>query len=96
VNAVIDPRMGAEVAHLYVMNPNDIEDMASYIKAWYSDDDSVREECTSKATIYCANILAGLVAKAVKNLTNKQKYTRVLKYDMKHDHYESYPKQEAI
>lgn len=82
VRAFIDPRMGAETMAMYTMNPNDIEDMAAYIKSWHSDEDGVHERCTAKATIYCANILAGLVANNVKKIATNDTYTRVLTFDL--------------
>jgi len=59
-----------------------MEDMAGYIKSWHSDEDSVHEACTAKSTIYCANILAGLVAMNVKKLATGGEYTRVLTFDL--------------
>jgi len=82
VKAFIDPRMGAEIMSMYTMNPNDIEDMAGYIKSWHTDEDGVHERCTAKSTIYCANILSGLVAANVKKIATKQPYTRVLTFDL--------------
>jgi molybdopterin/thiamine biosynthesis adenylyltransferase len=70
--AIIDPRMGAEQAQLYVVRPGRKQDCESYEKSLYSDADSVQEKCTAKATIYTANLLSGLVCKAVKDeLTSK-------------------------
>ncbi len=80
--AIIDPRMGAETALLYVMNPMDEDDIASYEKSLYSDDDAVQERCTGKATIYTANMLAGLVCKAVKDLVTRKDYLRIAQWDI--------------
>lgn len=65
--ALIDPRMGAEQALLYVVRPGDEKDSAMYENTLYSDSEAVQERCTAKATIYTANLLAGLVCKAVKD-----------------------------
>ena len=78
----IDPRMGAETMHLYTLSHKNKEDIEAYEKAWYSNDDAKFEKCTAKSTIYCANILAGLVAKTVKNLAVEQEYTRVLRWNL--------------
>lgn len=88
VSKFIDPRMGAEAAQLYVMHP--IEEHGSYMKSWFPNDEGVEAPCTAKSTIYCANVLAGLVCKAVKNIACGEKYTRVLKYDMSTNHFENY------
>lgn len=66
--AIIDPRMGAEVALCYVTNPMSLSDVESYRKTLYTDDEAVQEACTAKATMYTALMLGGLVAKAVKDI----------------------------
>lgn len=82
VKYVLDPRMGAETMHLYTFNPHCQEDKEAYQNSWYSNDDSVHEACTAKSTIYCANLLSGLVAKTVKNLACSETYPRVLRWDL--------------
>lgn len=74
---IIDPRMGAEDALMYTINPFSEKDCTTYEKVLYSDKDSVQERCTAKSTIYTANLLSGLVSKAVKNLACKEPYPRV-------------------
>jgi molybdopterin/thiamine biosynthesis adenylyltransferase len=83
---VIDPRMGAETSLLYVMNPKDKKDKESYEKTLYTDDNAVAERCTAKATIYTANLLAGQVCKAVKDLATGNAYTRVSQWDIGKNH----------
>lgn len=89
---VIDPRMGAESALLYAMNPNNEKDKTSYEKTLYSDNDAVRERCTAKATIYTANLLAGLVSKTVKDYcTSEAKaYPRITQWDIALNAYQSW------
>jgi molybdopterin/thiamine biosynthesis adenylyltransferase len=65
---LIDPRMGAESALLYVCKPHDPSDRERYEKTFYSDQDAVQERCTAKATIYTANMLSGLVCKTVRDV----------------------------
>lgn len=79
---VIDPRMGAETSLLYVMNPKDAKDITSYEKTLYTDANAVAERCTAKATIYTANLLAGQVCKAVKDIATGNAYTRVSQWDI--------------
>jgi molybdopterin/thiamine biosynthesis adenylyltransferase len=81
--AVIDPRMGAETALLYVMNPMDPKDGETYAKTLYTDDSAVQERCTEKATVYTACMLAGLVVKAVKDLITTSEYLRVAQWSIK-------------
>lgn len=80
--AVIDPRMGALNALLYVMNPMDPDDIASYEKSLYADDDAVQEKCTAKATIFTANMLSGLVCKAVVDLLTRPDYLRTAQWSI--------------
>jgi hypothetical protein len=84
--AVIDPRMGAETALLYVMNPMRRKDMNDYAKTLYDDQDALQERCTAKATIYTANLLSGLVVKAVKDLlTRPNGYLRHVQWNIAKD-----------
>lgn len=80
--AVIDPRMGAENALLYVMNPMDAKDQASYESSLYADGEAIQERCTAKATIYTANMLSGLVCKAVKDLVTRPDYLRTAQWNI--------------
>lgn len=80
--AVIDPRMGAESALLYVRKPMNERDCYEYPKTLYSDDSAVQERCTAKATIYTANLLSGLVCKAVKDLLTRPDYLRTCQWDI--------------
>lgn len=90
--AIIDPRMGAETAHLYVMNPMDPADDESYRKTLYSDDEAVQERCTAKATVYTASLLGGLVVKAVKDLITRSPYARITRWNIGANAYESWGK----
>jgi molybdopterin/thiamine biosynthesis adenylyltransferase len=80
--AVIDPRMGAETAALYVMNPMDPLDCEVYPASLFSDEQAIQERCTAKATIYTANMLAGLVCKAMKDVLTTQNYLRTANWDI--------------
>jgi len=92
VSMVIDPRMGAETSLLYIMNPKDAKDVASYEKTLYSDANAVQERCTAKATIYTANLLAGQVCKGVKDLACSTPYTRLSQWDIGKNHVQIYTK----
>lgn len=80
---LIDPRMSAETLLLYVINMKDPKIKESYAKTLYTDGEAVHERCTAKSTIYCANILSGLVCKAVKNIACGEEITHYVSYDMK-------------
>lgn len=74
---IIDPRMGAEDALMYSMRPNDKTDRETYRKSLYTDAQAMPERCTAKSTIYTANMLSGLVCKAVKDIVTDKPYPRI-------------------
>lgn len=80
---IIDPRMGAEYALAYAMNPMSEKDIASYEKTLYSDEEGVQERCTAKSTMYTALALASHVCKIVKDyLCNDKRYARVMEWNI--------------
>ncbi len=83
--AIVDPRMAVETALLYVMNPMSERDAKAYKATLYTDENAVQERCTAKATMYTAQLLSGLVAKAVKDLVTKSAYPRVVNWSIKDD-----------
>lgn len=82
---IIDPRMAVETALLYVMNPMSDRDAKAYEASLYTDENAVQERCTAKATMYTAQLLSGLVAKAVKDVVTKSNYPRVVNWSIKDD-----------
>lgn len=90
--AIIDPRMGAETALLFVMNPMDANDRKTYEDSLYSDDTAVQERCTAKATIYTATMLSGLVAKSVKDFLTQAEYLRVAQWDIRANAFQAWRK----
>lgn len=87
---LVDPRMSAETLLLHVVNMKDQSQKDSYVKTLYTDGEAMHERCTAKATIYCANILSGLVCKAVKNISCGEKYTKFVSYDMALNDFDNY------
>jgi molybdopterin/thiamine biosynthesis adenylyltransferase len=79
---VIDPRMGAQAALLYVMDPKNPKDRADYPKTLYSDSAAEQERCTQKATCWTANILSGWVCKAVIDILINPEYLRTAQMDI--------------
>lgn len=82
---IIDPRMSAEKALMYVYNPLDSKSCSSYSNSLYSDNNAVQERCTAKATMFTSNMLGGLVAKTVKNITCGDDYSTYISWDIKND-----------
>lgn len=72
---MIDPRMGAEVLAMYTYRPFYPTERTMYEKTLYTDENSVQEPCTRKATAYCASVLSGLVCAQVKAKVTNQRTT---------------------
>ena len=89
---IIDPRMGAETAMMYTMNPMSEEDTKSYEKTLYTDANAAHERCTAKATMYTAGMLAGLVAKAVKDIVTDGPYPRTAIWSIKDNDFRAWSK----
>lgn len=80
---LIDVRMGAENALMYVVNMFSRDDRMSYQKTLYSDEAADQEVCTAKATVYTGSMIAGQACKAVKDiLTNNPNYARVTHWNI--------------
>lgn len=82
----IDPRMGAEDALCFAMDPMDDKDVTSYEKTLYSDSEAVQERCTAKATMYTAQALSSHVAKVVKDFLVPQEesgYVRNMQWSLR-------------
>lgn len=86
----IDPRMGAEEGALYCVDLKDDKSISRYEKTLYSDEEAVQEACTAKATMYCAMMLSGHVAKAVKDISIGEKPSHSIHWNIREDAYLSY------
>lgn len=80
---IVDARMGAEVASLYVMNPQDPKDRSSYPKSLTDDSKASEAPCTAKSTTYTAIMLGGLIAQAVKDALTSKPYLRTADWNLK-------------
>ena len=88
--AVIDPRMGAETALMYVMNPMSEKDQVSYEASLYTDDEALAERCTAKATMYTAMMLSGYACKTVKDIVTGGNYARSTMWSIRHDDFKAW------
>lgn len=88
----IDPRMAAEYALCFVMDPNNTKDIDSYEKTLYTDENAVEERCTAKATMYTATMISGYVAKAVKDIVTDGQYARVTHWNIGTNNLQNWPK----
>lgn len=82
VTYLIDPRMAAEYALSFVIDPKLERDRKAYESTLYTDSNSVEERCTAKATMYTATMLAGYVAKHVKDIVTGTPYARTTQWNI--------------
>lgn len=80
---IIDPRMGAEQALMYAINPFSKDDKARYEKTLYTDAEAVQERCTAKSTMYTVLQISGAVCSTVKGFVVDNKYPRNFMFDTK-------------
>ena len=83
VAAYIDARMGAEVARIYTVRPADPDDVRSYERTLYSDDEALQLPCTAQAIVYNSFGIAGLVAGQVKRVAMGEAWKREIIFDQK-------------
>ncbi len=88
--AIIDPRMAAEEASLYVYNPTDEKQRDEYSRSLYSDENAVQETCTAKSTVYTANMLSGLVVKAIKDIALEGEYLKTALWSIKNNDFKAW------
>lgn len=80
---IIDPRMGAEQALMYAVNPFSNDDKVRYEKTLYTDAEAVQERCTAKSTMYTVSLISGMIASTVKGFLVDKKYPRNVMLDTK-------------
>lgn len=84
---LIDSRMGAETFLIYTYHSMR---ESKYSNSLYSDEESLQEPCTAKATSYCAGILAGHVAATVKALVCGLTHVKFMQGDIKAGEYQAW------
>jgi len=82
---IIDPRMAAETALIYSMNPMDSKDIKAYEKTLYSDNDSMQERCTAKSIMFTVLLIAGQVSKIIKDFVCDKNYARITQWSIEED-----------
>ena len=87
---IIDPRMSAEYATMYVMDPKVARDITAYENTLFDDSAGIQERCTAKSTMYCASMISALVCKAIKDIVNEHQYPRVTNWNIADDSFQSW------
>lgn len=73
-HTIIDGRMSAETCRILTARLDNEKELALYEKSIFKQEEAYPARCTSKATIYCANIAAGLMASQFSHLVRGQDY----------------------
>ena len=82
VNLLIDPRMGAEFARIYVIKPCSMEDIEFYEANLYSEKESEHLPCSARSIIYCPGAVGNLGALVVKNFALSQCLPKEILFDL--------------
>lgn len=93
---IIDPRMGAEVASLYVMNPHNDRDRKTYPKSLTSDDEAVQLPCTQKSTTYTAIMLGSLVSQSIRDCLMSTNYPRSVDWSIKNYQFRCFSSESTV
>lgn len=81
---LINPAMGAEYITIDVYKTDYYSrGLAKFREAWFSDEDGVQEDCTSKATIYTTLLISGFICKIIKDRVMSNSYMRQLTFNVK-------------
>lgn len=79
---LIDPRMGGEYASMEVVSMFDKDSKENYAKSLHPSDEVIHERCTAKATMYTVNLLAGQIAKAVKDIATGNTHIKTFDWNI--------------
>jgi hypothetical protein len=81
-NLFIDPRMSIESALCYAMKPFSQDDIDSYEKTLYTDENAEAERCTNKSVMYTVLGISAHVAKIVKDFLTTGFYCRTMQWNI--------------
>jgi molybdopterin/thiamine biosynthesis adenylyltransferase len=83
VDLLIDGRMGAEVVHLFCVDPKAPNDVRRYGDTLHDPEEVIQERCTAKSTLYCAGAVASHIAGTVARFVNQEPYQKEVIVDLK-------------
>lgn len=77
----VDARMGAEYLQVYAYRTA-AERYESHKHSLFSDEEAAPVPCTAKATIYCASIISGIIAGAIKQYLHGQPFCSYIAWNI--------------
>jgi len=82
VKLFIDPRMGAEVARVYAINPSLPSDQEFFEDNMYTDDEALDAPCNARSINFCPQIIGGIVGSLVKGFAMTQRIPKEIVLDI--------------
>ena len=78
---LIDPRMGAEVGHLFIVNPKDMDQFENYESSLEGEAEEL--PCSARSIVYCPMVMGGIIADVVKRHICRQWNPQEIIMDLK-------------
>ena len=78
---IINPAMGGEYMSMDIIQ----DGFSEYAANLHTDENSVQESCTSRATIYTTLLIGGTICKAVKDITMGNPHVTHMAWDIKNN-----------
>jgi len=82
VTLLIDARMGAQFARIYVIRPCDPGDIDFYQDNLYSSSEAEPLPCSARSIVYCPQVVAGFVGLFIKDYATGEEVPRELLLDL--------------
>ena len=82
IGLLIDPRMGAEFARIYIIRPCNMDDISFYEENLYAQKDSEHLPCSARSIIYCPGAIGSIVAFVVKKYAQNEAYPKEILLDL--------------
>jgi len=79
----LDGRMGGEIVQVFTVRPCQIEDIETYEKNLFSDEEASNLPCTAQSIIYSVMVLGGLIASQLKKWLKGESYRTKITFDLK-------------
>jgi molybdopterin/thiamine biosynthesis adenylyltransferase len=70
----IDGRMGSRFGKVFVVSKDNNDSVAEYLSSLHTDADAATEPCTARSTIFCAYVIAGIMAASLVSWVLEEKY----------------------
>jgi hypothetical protein len=66
--------MGSRFGKVFVVSKDNNDSVAEYLSSLHTDADAATEPCTARSTIFCAYVIAGIMAASLVSWVLEEKY----------------------